>query len=151
MKVPPRIAETIDALDMAEDRQERIQMLLEIARRYREVPPSVAMRPWDEAHRVKGCESEVFIWAEPRPDGTLDFHFAVDNPQGVSAKALAVILGEALSGQPLEAAATLSGDIVYEIFGRDLSMGKSMGLMGMVAMVSAFAREPHVPAESAPA
>ena len=37
--------------------------------------------------------------------------------------------------------ATLSGDVVYEIFGRELSMGKSMGLMGMVAMVQNSAKK----------
>ena len=31
-------------------------------------------------------------------------------------------------------------DVVYRIFGRELSMGKSMGLMGMVAMVATEAR-----------
>jgi hypothetical protein len=31
-------------------------------------------------------------------------------------------------------------DIVYRIFGRELSMGKSMGLMGMVSMVTNLAK-----------
>ncbi|MFN8423820.1 MAG: hypothetical protein U0470_10735 [Anaerolineae bacterium] len=52
MAIPPRLAEVIDALDMADDRSARIQMIVDIARRYREVPPSVASRPWDEDHRV---------------------------------------------------------------------------------------------------
>lgn len=151
MKVPPRLAEIIDALDMAEDRPARIQMLIDLSRRFREVRPSVATRPWDEAHRVKGCESEVFIWATPHGVGTLDYHFAVDNPQGVTAKALAVILDDVLSGQRAEVAAALSGEIVYDIFGRDLSVGKSIGLTGMVAKVNALARQAAVPAESAPA
>jgi hypothetical protein len=31
-------------------------------------------------------------------------------------------------------------EVVYDLFGRELSMGKSMGLMGMVAIVQAAAR-----------
>ncbi|MGB6362415.1 MAG: hypothetical protein WBG64_07070, partial [Thermoanaerobaculia bacterium] len=81
------------------------------------------------------------FWAEDRPDGSIGIHFAVENPQGISAKAMAVILDENLSGVPLEELARLSTDIPYEIFGRELSMGKSMGLMGMVAMVQRAAKK----------
>lgn len=141
MAIPPRLAEAIDALDMADDRAARIQMLIEIARRYREVPPTIATRPFDEHHHVKGCESDAYVWAAPRGDGTLDLHFAVDNPQGVTARALVVLLGDALSGRPAEDAAALDAEIVHEIFGRELSIGKTMGLMGIVSMVQSFARE----------
>jgi cysteine desulfuration protein SufE len=54
---------------------------------------------------------------------------------------MAVILRETLSGAPPEVVSEISGDIVYKIFGDELSMGKSMGLMGMVAMVRNFARK----------
>jgi cysteine desulfuration protein SufE len=144
--VPPRLAEAIDALDMSEDRSARVQMLIDIARRFRDVPPSVATRPFDRANRVKDCESDAYVWAAPRPDGTLDYHFAVENPQGVSARALAVLLGDALNGRPIEEATALSDDIVYEIFGRELSMGKAMGLMGIAARVRHLARHAPAPA-----
>jgi cysteine desulfuration protein SufE len=36
--------------------------------------------------------------------------------------------------------AKVPGEIVYEIFGNELSMGKSMGLMGIVSMVQNFAK-----------
>lgn len=141
MAIPPRLAETIDALDMAEDRAARIQALIDLAKRYRAVPPAIAPRPFDEAHRVQGCESEAFVWALPGPDGTVRLEFAVENPQGVSARALAVILQDALSGRPAAEAASVDPEVVYEIFGRDLSMGKSMGLMGIVAAVRARAAQ----------
>ena len=32
-------------------------------------------------------------------------------------------------------------DIVYRVFGHELSMGKSMGLMSMVGMVAAMAKK----------
>ncbi len=48
---------------------------------------------------------------------------------------MAVILGDACSGAPLREVAAVPDDIVYAVFGNELSMGKSMGLMGMVAMM----------------
>ncbi len=86
------------------------------------------------------CESEAFVWDEEQPDGTLKFHFAVENPQGLSAMAMAVILDETLSGAPLEQVASVSSDIVLKIFGKEISMGKGQGLMGMVTAVQHAAR-----------
>jgi hypothetical protein len=71
-------------------------------------------------------------------------HFAVE-PAGISAKSLAVILGETLSGAPIEEVAEVPGDIVYRLFGRELSMGKSMGLMGMISMVTKLAKKSLTP------
>jgi cysteine desulfuration protein SufE len=140
MAVPDKLTETLEALEMVPDRNERIQLLIDIAGRFEEVPPRLARRPFAAEHRVPACESEAYVFGEERPDGTLDFHFAVENPQGISAKAMAVILGEALSGAPPAQVAEVSQDVVYQVFGRELSMGKSMGLMSMVGMVAAMAK-----------
>lgn len=139
--LPGRLAEVLDTLALVPDRVDRIQLLIDVADRFREVPPRLATRPFPEENRVPACESEAYVWTEPRPDGGLDFHFAVENPQGISAKALAVVLGESLSGAPLAAVAAVPQDVVYRIFGDELSMGKSMGLMGMVSMVRNAARK----------
>jgi cysteine desulfuration protein SufE len=140
-EVPEKLSQTLDALAMVPDRGERIQLLIDIARRFEEVPPRLARRPFPEEHRVPACESEAYVFGEPRPDGTLEFHFAVENPQGISAKAMAVILDETLSGAPPAQVAEVPQDIVYKVFGNELSMGKSMGLMGMVSMVKTLAKK----------
>lgn len=140
-EIPEKLSSTLDTLGLVSDRSERIQLLIDIAERYREVPPRIAQRPFPEEHRVPACESEAYVWGEPRPDGTLDFHFAVENPQGISARAMAVLLGDALSGAPPEQVAAVPQDIVYRVFGNELSMGKSMGLMGMVSMITNLARK----------
>src|ERR1700761_7436400 len=132
--LPPKLEETLEMLDLVPDRTERIQLLIDLADRFAEVPPRLARRPFAAEHLVPACESQAYVWSEARPDGTLDFHFAVENPQGVSAKSLAVILDQGLSGAPLEQVAKGPQDIVYRVFGRELSMGKSMGLMSMVGM-----------------
>ena len=123
------------------DRSERIDMLIEYADRFTEVPEHIATRPFPEEHHVQKCESEAYVWAEDLPDGTLKFHFAVENPQGLSAKAWAAIMDETLSGQPLEAVAAVPSDSVFTVFGKDVSMGKGMCLMGITDLVTTFARQ----------
>lgn len=124
------------------DRNDRMQFLVEYADRFGEVavPEHIATRPFPAENHVTRCESEAYVWGEERDDGTFDFYFAVENPQGVSAKAWAVILGESLSGQPLETVATTDPQVVFEIFGKDVSMGKGQGMMGMLDHVQSFAR-----------
>lgn len=137
-RLPERLERLLATLETL-DRSDRIDMLVDVAKRFRPVPQRIAVRPYPVERRVPGCESEAYVWAESRPDGTLAYHFAVENPQGISAMALAAILGDSLSGVPLSEVAAVPADIVYRIFGRELSMGKSLGLMGMVNMVRAAA------------
>ncbi len=139
--LPEKLGEIVDTLALVPDRADRIQLLIDIAERFREVPPRIAVRPFADENKVPACESQAYVWAERRPDGRLDFHFAVENPQGISAKALAVILDEGLSGSPLAEVAVVPQDVVYRLFGDELSMGKSMGLMAMVSMVRNAARQ----------
>lgn len=141
--LPERLRDTLELLDLMPERGDRIQALISFSDRFREVPDEIASRPFPEEHRVQGCESQAFVWMQPLAEGDSDgltFHFAVENPQGVSAMSLAVILKEALDGQPATTAAAVPCDVVYEIYGRELSMGKSMGLMGMVNAVRSLAR-----------
>ena len=122
------------------DRSDRIDLLIEFADKFHEVPPEIAVRPFPEENHVERCESQAYVWAIEQPDGTLKFHFAVENPQGISARSFAVILDETLSGQPLEEVAETPTDIVFQIYGKDISMGKGQGLMGMLAHVKSHAR-----------
>lgn len=135
-KYPLRLQEQIDMLEMFPDRADRIDALVALGSRYDAA--QFADVPRAEANRVPGCESEVYLSVEPMGLG-LRFKFAVDNPQGISAMALAQLLDEGLSGEALEQVADVSEDLVFEVFGRELSMGKSMGLTGMVRMVRAQA------------
>jgi len=137
---PAKLLELLDSLSVLSERGERIQLLVDYADRYRPVPAELASRPYPEERKVPGCESEVYVWDVDQPDGSVRFCFAVENPQGVSAMALAVILDETLSGAPPEQVAAVDPGIVYRIFGPELSMGKSMGLTGMVGTVAALAR-----------
>jgi len=122
------------------DPADRTSMLLSYADQFREVPPSIATRPFPKSHQVPQCESDAYVWALKQPDGTLNLYFAVENPSGVSAKALAAILDKTLSGLPSSEIATVDCGIVEQIFRQNISMGKGMGLMAMVNAVQALAK-----------
>jgi cysteine desulfuration protein SufE len=140
--LPERLEQVVAGLEGLE-REERLQMLIDMAKNYPRVPERMARRPYPAEHRVPGCESEAYVWTEPQSDGTLRYYFAVENPQGISAMALAAILGKTLAGVDRDQVESVSPDVIYRIFGRELSMGKSLGLMGIVNMVRAAAR--HAP------
>ena len=141
--IPDKLAELLDDFASMTDRAERQEYLIEIADRFPEVrvPPDIASKPYPEERRVPACESEAFVWAQELPDGTLKYYFDVLNPQGLSAMAMSVILDETVSGQPLEQVAAISPEIVFTLFGREISMGKGQGLMGIVQMVKNEAKK----------
>ena len=140
MTTPARLQDVLETFDMFPDVSDRTNMLLSYADQFEEVPPEIATRPFDKSHQVPQCESDAYVWAMKKPDGTLDLHFAVENPSGVSARALAAILKRSLSGLPAKEIASVDCSIVERIFRQNISMGKGMGLMAMVNAVQSLAR-----------
>ncbi|MBN2470960.1 MAG: SufE family protein [Anaerolineae bacterium] len=137
---PEKLKQLLADFEWITDRTERAEYLIELADQFEPVPARIAQKPYPAEHHIDYCESDAYVWAEDREDGTLQFHFAVENPQGLSAMAMAAILDQTLSGQPLEQVAAVSDEIVLKIFGQNISMGKGQGLMGIVARVRAEAR-----------
>jgi sulfur transfer protein SufE len=138
MAVPEKLQEVLDTFAMFSDQADRINLLLGYADQFREVPATVATRPFPQDHLVPHCESEAYAWVERQPDGTAKLYFAVENPSGVSAKALATILDRSLSGLPPDQIA-LNPDVVEQVFRQNISMGKGLGLMSMVQLVNVLA------------
>ncbi len=137
---PEKLKEVLADFSFVTDRSDRAELLIDFADRFEKAPAWIATPPYPDDRRVPFCESEAYIWSTAQPDGTLKFYFAVENPQGLSAKAMAVILDETLSGAPVPQVAQVTPDIVLKLFGSDISMGKGQGLMAMVAAVQAAAR-----------
>lgn len=138
---PEKLREIVEIFDEV-DANERAEILLDYSDRFIEVPQAVAARPFSEEHRVQRCESEAYVFTSPlSADNVLNFYFAVENPQGVSARALGAILQESLSGGPVEDIVKIPDDIVSRLFGKRISMGKGEGLLGMVALLKYFAQE----------
>ena len=137
--MPEKLQQLLEMFQMF-DESDRTGLLLSYADQFKEVPASIATRPFPKSHLIPQCESEAYAWAQKLPDGTMKLYFAVENPSGVSAKALAAILDKTLSGLPASEIATVNTDIVEKIFRRNISMGKGMGLMSMVQAVQALAK-----------
>jgi cysteine desulfuration protein SufE len=137
---PDKLQALLDVFAGVTDTHERTQLLLDYAKRFKDVPSDVATRPFGKEHLVPHCESEAYVWVVPNGDGTLALHFAVENPSGISAKALAAILQKTLSGLPAGDIARVDPEIVERVFRQNISMGKGMGLMSMVAAVQTLAR-----------
>ena len=135
-----KLEQLLETFDAFPDPADRTGLLLSYADQFREVPPEVATRPFPEKNHIPQCESDAYIWALKNPDRTLKLHFAVENPSGVSARALATILDRTLSGLPARDVATVDCGIVERIFRRNISMGKGMGLMAMVDAVRLLAK-----------
>jgi cysteine desulfuration protein SufE len=138
--MPEKLQAILDTFDMFPDPSDRTNLLLGYADQFKDVPPEIARRPFDKSHQVPQCESDAYVWAIKKPDGTLDLHFAVENPSGVSAKALATILKKSLSGLTPADITAIDPSIVERIFRQNISMGKGMGLMSMIEAVRALAR-----------
>jgi cysteine desulfuration protein SufE len=137
--LPEKLQQVVDMFQMF-DPHDRTSMLLSYADQFKEVPPAIATRPFPKSHQVPHCESDAYAWAQKLPDGSLKLYFAVENPSGVSAKALAAILDKTLSGLPAAEIGTIDPGIVEKIFRQNISMGKGLGLMSMVQAVNALAK-----------
>lgn len=141
MTTEEKLADLQETLDMFADPGSRADLLIGFSDKFKEVPPEVASRPFPKSHQVPQCESEVYVWSQVQPDRTLKLHFAVENPSGISARALATILDTIYSGQPAEDVLSLDPGIVERVFRQNISMGKGLGLQSMVLAVQALTRD----------
>ena len=138
---PDKLNELLEILSLIENPKERIDILLGYADKFKEVPKEIAQRPYPKENKIPFCESGAFVWVHPHEDGTLTFSFAVENQQGVSAKALISILQNTISGERAEKIINIPGDLVFKFFGQGLSMGKNMGLTGIIQYIKREAKK----------
>ena len=137
---PEPLQDLLDTFATFDDPSERAQVLhLASPTASRRCRPRWRGGPSPKDHLVPPCESEAYVWAVLRPDGKMELHFAVENPSGISAKAMATMLTKTLSGLTPAEIATVSPEIVERLFRQNISMGKGMGLMSMVGAVRTLA------------
>ena len=137
---PKALQELVDEIKASSDPAYVSDLLVEYGESFKEVPEQIATRPFNKDHLVPGCESEAYIWATS-VEGMPQFYFAVENPQGISAKAMAAIIDETFSDLSTEEISKISEEVVYDIFGKELSMGKALGLMNMIRMIKSLAKD----------
>lgn len=138
---PKKLKELLEIISIVPDDGERVSLLIDYANKLGKVPKEVAEEPYSEESKVPFCESGAYVWSIKNPDGTLKYYFDVDNPQGVSARALSSILEKTISGEKPENIDLISEDIVEKLFGSNLSTRKNMGLLGIVQKVKREAKK----------
>jgi cysteine desulfuration protein SufE len=129
---PPKLKVFLEKILSLKDETQKIELLIDYAEKYKKPPPDILQPPYPAYSKVPFCESGVFVFTVIQENKTPKFYFIIENPQGVSAKALAVILDKTLSGQSTQQILKVDPGIVYKIFGEHLSMGKNLGLTGMI-------------------
>ncbi len=141
-QMPEALREVLEAF--AENPSDRNAMLIEYSDQFRGVPDRIATRPYPLSNQVPHCESDTYVFVEPmdgEADPRLQFYFAVENPFGVSARALSAILDQTINGLPSSVIAGMPiDDLVPTLFGRNVSMGKGQGLLSIASVVKARAR-----------
>ena len=139
--IPSELQEILALVEGANDYEEKCDLLIEFAGTFKPCDPNKYSYPYNKDHQVPGCESEVYLWVNKRDGGTFTFDVIVENPQGISAKALAQILIEGLRNSSADEIQAVPEDIVYRIFGSSLSMGKGQGLMGMIRLLKHLVKQ----------
>ncbi len=143
-RYPEKLREVLEIF--VENPTERNAMLVEYSDQFEGVPANIAVRPYPLDHQVPHCESDSYVFAEPLgplqgSETRLKYYFAVENPFGVSARSLSAILDQTLSGlTAAEIAALPIDDLVPTLFGRNVSMGKGQGLLGIASVVKILAQ-----------
>jgi sulfur transfer protein SufE len=132
-----RAEEIKDAFGMFDDWTDRYQFLMDMGRK---LPPMREENKTEE-NRVKGCQSTVWLVANPIP-GTDAVEFEADSDSAI-VKGLVAILWRVYSGQPAEK--ILSFDIESLLadleLDQHLTMNRRNGLQGMVQRIKALASE----------
>lgn len=141
MQMPDSLSELLSDFESITNPRDKAELIRYYSDSFEQVSSEIAVRPYPESNLVQSCVSKVYVWGIQHENNTLIFHFAVENPQGVSAQALCAILDETLSGTPLELVMQVPSEIVHVIFGKELSMGKLAGLTGIISSVKSYANQ----------
>ena len=138
---PKPLQDLLEVFGEIDDRDERTEMLIYWSDKYKRADKSITgPKPYSDAYKVPSCESEAYVWSKTRSNATLDFHYVVENPQGLSAKTISAILSLTVSGEKLEEISVLeSNDIVKTLFGTYMGIVRTQGLRGIVKMTRAYA------------
>jgi sulfur transfer protein SufE len=137
-----------DVLEVFESNPaDRNQMLIDYSDQFSGVPEHIATRPYPLTNQVPHCESDSYVFVELLDDPAtasaprLKYYFAVENPFGVSARALSAVLDSTINGLPAsDIAAMPIEDLVPTLFGKNISMGKGQGLLSIAAVVKKLAQ-----------
>ena len=133
--MPAALDELVDELREA-DRQERIELLIELAEELPPLPDRLAHHK-DEAHRVPECQSPVFLFIER--DGPRVHLFADVPPEAPTVRGFVCLLVRGLDGATVEEIVTVPNDLIQRAgMVEILGMQRVGGLSGVLARLKAM-------------
>jgi cysteine desulfuration protein SufE len=128
--MPPALDAIVGELSEA-DRQERIEILIDLARSLPPLPDRLSAFK-DAAHRVEECQSPVFLIVEMEPQSRAAI-FADAPIEAPTVRGFVALLVEGLSGATVEEILQVPGDLVERIgLPEILGMLRVRGLHGIL-------------------
>ena len=130
MAIDDALAELKDEFELLGDWEERYRYVIELGKEL--APLTDAERT--EAHKVRGCASQVWLVTEPQADGSLRFRGDSD---AHIVRGLIAILLRLYSGHPPDEILTFDAKAAFEQLGLSgaLSTQRSNGLASMVGRI----------------
>jgi cysteine desulfuration protein SufE len=118
------------------DRQERIEMLIDLAKGLPPLPDRLAQFK-DAAHRVEECQTPVFLFVELEPSGRVAL-FADAPLEAPTVRGFVALLLAGLSGATVEEVLQVPNDLIERIgLPEILGMLRVRGLHGILRRVKA--------------
>ena len=113
------------------DWQERYRRIIEWGRAMPELPEADRI----ERHRIKGCQSQVWLTARPEGDR---IRFAADSDAQI-VRGLAAVVVRIFDNQPCDAVAQATPAFIDELgLNENLSQTRSNGLVAMIKQIRAY-------------
>lgn len=128
--IEDRLTELAEEFDLLGDWEERYRYVIELGREL--APLTDAER--NEANKVRGCASQVWLVTEPQADGTV--RFRGDSDAHIVRGLIAVLL-RLVSGRPAREIVAFDSKAAFERLGLagHLSAQRSNGLAAMAARI----------------
>ena len=125
-EIQERQEEIIEEFSMFDDWMDRYEYIIELGKTLPLIDPKFK----DGDHLIRGCQSQVWLHAEAKPDRTLEFTADSD---AVITRGLIALIVRVLNGQAAADIATAELDFINEIgLHEHLSPTRSNGLRSMV-------------------
>jgi cysteine desulfuration protein SufE len=137
--VPPSVARTLQYF-RGLSREEKMQALVQYSKRLEPLPER--FRNLDRADfAIPECQTQVDLYPDVRPDGTLHFYAEVDSRRSPTIAAFLAILLAAVNDQPPDTALGIPGDFARQMMDSIGLGAREAGLNAMLARVKRYAAQ----------
>ncbi|CAN5276495.1 SufE family protein [soil metagenome] len=135
---PPDLDRLLDTFARL-GREQTMQLLVEYANRFPELPERYAAMAGEDAYRVHECMTPVSLFSEARDGG---IWFFADVPKSApTVRALLTIFTQTLNGRPPETVLAIPSDFVSRLMQKVGLSTRERGLNAMVARMKRHAAE----------